>query len=372
VDREFGGFLTELNRDGSVRNGRKTLVSQSRQIWAFSRMWNAGYRDPRTLQAARDGLEFLRRHFWDEDYEGWYDEVTRTGTVRRDNKNPYGHAFAIYAAVECYRATEDPEALRTAERTFDVLERRAHDDRYGGYFNAMDRRWRIGGRAPESGYKTMNTHLHLLEAFSELAAETGDPLHRKRLREILDLLTEKAFLPQYGCCTEGFNADWTPARHGWFARRNVTTSYGHNVEMAWLIQRAAEVLELPPERYHELGLTLIDHALKYGWDERAGALCSEGPLRGPASARQKVWWVQAENLTALDWAWRTTGEPRYLEALRRQAAWVINRQADAQFGGWWDTIAPDGTVSEPVKAHVWHAAYHEVRGCLNVAADPQD
>lgn len=365
-DAQDGGFLVDLNRDGSVRDGRKSLVSQARMVWACSRMWNAGYHDPRIRTAALSGLKFLRDHFWDQTYEGWFAEVTRDGTPRATDKDPYGFAFVIYAGVECYRAFGEPLALHMAERTFDCLERHAKDPDNPGYFGTMSRQWTHVTEGVGGGHKTMNTQLHLLEAFTELAQTTGDPQHLKRTRELLDIVTDKIYLPQYGCAIDAFNNDWTPATDRWAKRDNAGTSYGHDVEMAWLIQRAAQVLKLPPARYRAIGLRLIDTALKYGFDQKAGALCSKGPFDQPATDRTIVWWVQAEDLTALDWAWRTTGQQRYLDALQKQADWILHKQADPLYGGWWDTLAPDGRVLVAHKAHVWHLAYHEVRACLNV------
>ncbi len=140
-DAQAGGFLVELNRDGSLQNGRKSLVSQARKVWAFSRMWNAGYHDSRIRAAALSGLEFLRDHFWDDAYEGWYAEVARDGAPRAGDKDPYGFAFVIYAGVECYRAFGEPLALNMATRTFDCLERHAKDPDNPGYFGTMGRQW---------------------------------------------------------------------------------------------------------------------------------------------------------------------------------------------------------------------------------------
>ena len=365
IDDEYGGFLTVLNRDGSMRGGRKMLVPQARQIWTFSRMWNAGYRDPRIREGARGGLEFLRRHFWDETHEGWYWQVHRDGTPEDMSKRTYGHAFVIYAAVEYYRAFDDPVALRVAEATVDALERHAKDPEHPGYVDFMDRRW---APDPENNghVKTMNTHLHLMEALAELYMVTGKPLHKERLREMLDILVEKCYLPEYECCIDGFYYDWSPARDGFFGEKNQITSYGHNVEFAWLMQRAARALELPEEPYRSIALVLIDRAMKYGWDEQAGAMCYEGPWRGPATNRVIEWWVQAENAVALDWAYRVTGDARYLADLRSQVTWILEKQSDPAYGGWYSSLAADGSVVSASKAHVWHAAYHEVRGCLNV------
>jgi len=365
VDRQHGGYLTVLNRDGSMQSGEKMLVTQARLIWAFSRLWKDGYHDPRIRDAAVQGIEFLRRWFWDPAYEGWFWQVQRDGTPDDMSKKTYGHAFVIYAGVEYYRAFKDPMGLQLAELTFDLIERHAKDPEHPGYVDFMDRQW--APDAQNNGeVKTMNTHLHLLEALTELYMVTGKPAHQQRLREVLDVLTQKCYLPECGCCIDGFYYDWTPAREGFFGERNNITSYGHNVEFAWLMQRAAQALGLPQEPYRSIGLTLVNHAMKYGWDADAGAMLYEGPLTGAATNRVMEWWVQAESAVALDWAYRTTGEGRYMDALRRQVMWVLGKQSDPVYGGWYSTLAPNGTILNESKANVWHACYHDVRACLNV------
>lgn len=366
-DREFGGYITVLDRDGSMIGGEKMLVTQARQIWTFARMWKNGYRDPRIREAAELGFTFLVDSFWDNTHEGWFWQVERDGVPADRSKRTYGHAFVIYAMVEYYRAFGDREALRLADLTFRTLERLAKDPDNPGYIDFMTREWQ-----PDPEYnghiKTMNTHLHLMEAFTELYLVTGDEQHRARLQEVVDILVGKCYQPEYDCCIDGFLYDWTPAgpEDGDFGEHNALTSYGHNVEFAWLLQHAAEALGMPEGTYTDLGLGLIDHALEYGWDEESGALCYEGPWEGPATNRVIEWWTQAENAVALDWAYTVTGDQRYLAALRRQVIWILEEQSDPVYGGWFSTLDTGGDVISESKAHLWHGSYHDVRACLNV------
>ncbi len=364
LDQLHGGFINELNRDGSVAGGRKRLVGQARQIWTFARMWNEGYRIPWIYQGLVSGMNFLHQKVRDKRHGGYFWEVGREGKPTDESKQTYGHAFVIYAAVEFYRASGYPAALKVAEDTFNVLETHVHDDEHGGYYDLMEQDWTM---RPAGRNKSTNTHMHLLEALTELCMVTGKDRHKERLKEVLDRLVEHAYLPEYHCTIEAFSPDWTPIRSGPLAAKNDYTSYGHNVELAWLMQRAAQALELPEDKYRRIGLNLINHALRYGWHPGAGALQSSGPWRGPATDSTISWWMQAENAIALDWAWRVTGEEGYLQALYRQVAWILSRQADLQYGGWWDSLTPEGRVRSPRKAHGWHTAYHEVRACLNIA-----
>ncbi len=371
MDEEHGGFVTELKRDGSVRDGRKMLVAQARQVWAFSRAWRAGYRDPRVRAAAKRGMRFMRTHMWDPVHEGWYWQVNRDGSPDDMRKKTYGHAFVIYAGVEYYRAFDDPLGLLIADNTFEVLEAHAKDPDHPGYVDFMDRRWRPDPDA-HGHVKTMNTHLHLMEALTELYLVTGEERHGERLREMLDILVQKCYLPDHGCCIDGFNYDWTPVEEGFFGERNRITSYGHNVEFAWLMQRTVQALGLPEDDYRRVALTMIDHALRYGWDEEAGALYYEGEWQGDVTNRSVEWWTQAENAIALDWAYTTTGDPAYLHALGRQVDWILRRQADGKYGGWYSSLNGDGSIESSSKASIWHAAYHELRACLNVGTGDWD
>ncbi|MFO8008716.1 MAG: AGE family epimerase/isomerase [Candidatus Brocadiia bacterium] len=363
IDFRHGGFTNSLKRDGSVADGRKMLVGQARQVWTFARMWNEGYRIPWIYQGLVGGMNFLHQKVRDKKHGGYFWEVGRQGKPINESKQTYGHAFAIYGAVEFYRASGYPAALKMAEDTFNVLERHAHDDEHGGYYDVMERDWTP---KPDGRNKSTNTHMHVLEALTELCMVTGKDRHKERLAEVLDRLIEHAYLPEYHCTIEAFNPDWTPIRTGPGAAKNDHTSYGHNVELAWLMQRAVQALDQPPEKYREIGLNLINHAIRYGWHPQAGALQSSGPWRGPATNSTISWWMQAENAIALDWAWRTTGDEGYLQALYRQVAWILSRQADLRYGGWWDSLTPQGRVKSDRKAHGWHTAYHEVRACLNI------
>lgn len=365
VDRQYGGYLTDLNRDGSPRGTDKVLAAQARTIWTLSRLWRSGYHDPRIREAAAQGLEFLAQNFNDEAEEGWFWQVARDGTPRDMAKKTCGHAAVIQAMAQYHRAFQDPVALRLAQLTFDVLERHAKDPENPGYLDFMTRDW-----TPDlegSGHvKTADTHMHLMAAFTDLYLVTRSPAHGQRAREMLDLLVNRCYLPEEGCCINAFRYDWQPVEDGPMGEQNKTTSYGLNLELAWQMQRTAEALDRAPDAYRRMGLRLVDHALRYGWDDRAGAMCCSGPHDGPATDCFMEWRTQAESAVALDWAWRATGEPRYLSALRRQVAWVLERQADPVYGGWYGALWPDGSVKSAGKARPWHGPYHEVRACLNV------
>jgi mannose/cellobiose epimerase-like protein (N-acyl-D-glucosamine 2-epimerase family) len=365
VDGQYGGFLTQLSTDGSADGTDKMLVTQAGTIGTLARLWREGYHDPRIREAAAQGMEFLAQNFNDEAQGGWFWQVARDGTAQDMTKKTCGQAAVLAAMAEYHRAFGDRVALRLAELTFDVLERHAKDPANPGYLDAMTREW-----APEPGpggqVKTTATHVALMEAFTSLYLATGNPVHARRAQEVLDLLAGRCCVPEKGYCLDAFHADWRSFEDGPLGEGNRRTSYGLNLQVAWSMQRTVEALGLPPGDYRKAGLALVDHALRNGWDEKAGAICFEGPLEGVATGRTMESWTQAESAIALDWAWRVTEDERYLAALRRQVAWVLERQADPVHGGWYSTLRPDGTVESSAKGHLGHGPCREVRACLNV------
>jgi len=208
------------------------------------------------------------------------------------------------------------------------------------------------------GYKSANTHLHLMEAFAELYQVTRDPAVRRSLTESLDL-NQKYFYPKNAgesCFHRQLN--WQPVTDP----SSAGLSYGHNVEFAWLMIRAESVLARYPSWGHFYAH--LDHALKYGYDHRRGGLYSRGVNDQPANDTDKVWWVQSELLAALSDALKHRENDAYSKALDSLLAFIVKYQADPADGVWYDTVTADGRPKSRAKAHNWKANYHDVRALV--------
>ncbi len=172
IDDRDGGYRINLDQTGkSSKVNRKGLVTQARMLWLFSRLSRSRYAQPSYIEAAHHGFEFLSLNLWDQNHQGfvWEVDVTSSGSVRTD-KHLYGQAFALYALSEYFLATQSSEAIQYAKTLFNLLDRKAHDHQYGGYREHFDQQWQIPSAATrpllgaDTSQKTMNTHLHLLEA----------------------------------------------------------------------------------------------------------------------------------------------------------------------------------------------------------------
>lgn len=384
IDDDHGGFLTSYDADGAFAgNDHKMIVTQARMVWLSARLFREGYGD-RFREAARQGYDFLTGPMHDEDHGGYYWEVERDGTVAKPNKHMYGQAFALYALSEYYRATGDEEARERAVDLFESFEREAYDEQHGGYVEYFEPDWTpiteggtyLDGIEPDWSPKVevdaeldpttklMNTHLHLLEAFTTFYRATDHDHARQRLAELLAINTNTVVRKRLGACTDKYASDWQPLL-GEEAYRIV--SYGHDVENVWLTMEAATALDRPLAYYRDLYETLWEYTLQYGYDEETGGLYFYGPFEEPATSRVKAWWVQAETLVSALRMLELTGDETYAGIFENTHEFVEEYHVDREVGEWHSGVTEDG---DPVgrKGAVYKGAYHNGRALLECIA----
>jgi len=367
VDRQNGGYILS---DDAARKAppatEKQLVTQTRMIWGFShahiKALSDGKRD--YLKAAEQGYRFLQEHFLDKENGGYYWTTDLAGKPLDERKIVYGESFAIYGLVEYYRASGDKVALHRAIDLYHVLQKHAHDPKYGGWVEHFERDWKpiLDPKAQVivelGGAKSANTHLHLMEALTELFEATHDKEVRQSLEEALKINSTWFYPSDPSKSTFHRQPDWQPVT----APSSAGLSYGHNVEFAWLMIRAEKVLGQTPSWEHFDAE--LNHALKYGYDHARGGLYSRGFDNQPASDTDKVWWVQAEMLAALTDGLKHKDNAAYSEALDKLLSFVLTYQANPTDGIWLDTVAADGKPKVTAKAHNWKANYHDVRAMV--------
>ena len=381
IDRELGGFHQNFARDWSAEpDESRFLVYQARMTWtaaAFAEHSKA-HRDE-YLRHARHGIEFLDQVMWDEKEGGFHWILDPRGQVDPrlgDEKHVYGTSFVIYAGSKVRQVCGDERALKLAREAFDWLEAHAHDKEHGGYFEAIRRdgtpilHWdenapvkqRLDRLQGYYGFKSMNAHIHLLEALAELSKVDRSDLVKERLREVHAIVRDK-IAAEPGALNLYLTLDWqaTPAHD----------SFGHDVETAYLLVDAAEALGIPddPKTWH-MARRLVDHALDWGWDSQHGGFYDKGEVfNGVAFAKNKVWWTQAEGLNALLLLHRKYGKTtdRYWSAFLKQWEFIDKHLIDPEHGGWFMETTREGKrVGDGRKATPWKANYHTARAMINV------
>ncbi|MBI4558776.1 MAG: AGE family epimerase/isomerase [Candidatus Hydrogenedentes bacterium] len=384
VDQEYGGYLTYLDCNGNpTGESVKTLICQTRMIYTYSSAHRAGFGGGRCLEIARQGVDFLINHFWDEEFWGWYWTTERDGKPLNPSKLTYGHSFAVYALSEYAMASGDYRGFEWAIKTYEILQSLAADNCYGGYYEFMERDWSKKKPGVYGGdRKSYDVHMHLMEAFTNLYEATGKRIYQERTCEIIQLIFKRILHPEFGTGVAQFAFDWTPLRQilfkdVWGADRDAddqegrplnNTSYGHNVEFAWLLIHAIRILGLDLETYKPAMRKVLDHCVQYGIDwERGGVYC-EGAHDGPARERNKEFWQQAETLIGMLDAYLVFKDPKYLDAYENVHRFVMDQVVNHEVGEWYPLFDENNNRLWDYMAHAWKINYHTVRSMIQSEA----
>ncbi|HEY2971826.1 MAG TPA: AGE family epimerase/isomerase [Pyrinomonadaceae bacterium] len=380
VDNENGGFYSNFSREWQrTASEGKFSVFQGRMTWMAAQivMKRPDLKN-QFLPVISHGMDYLRNVMWDKQYGGFFWGLDDKGQITdryTDGKHLYGNSFGLYGAAAAYQATHDPRALELAKACFRWMDEHAHDAKNGGYFEWLTRDGKVvqaktgTGRVETIplagfplGYKSMNTHIHLLESFAQLYEVWPDEMLRRRLAELLAIVRDKICV-EPGAMNLYFTLDWRA-----FPDHD---SYGHDVETAYLLLEAEEVLgPVRDPKTERMAKLLVDHALAYGWDENYGGFYRDGTTMGRPEDLRKEWWVQMEGLNALLLMHEKYGSATdlYFKAFQQQWQFIKDRQVDHEFGGIYDTVERDGTPTDHLKARIWKEAYHDGRALLNVTA----
>jgi mannose/cellobiose epimerase-like protein (N-acyl-D-glucosamine 2-epimerase family) len=368
LDRAHGGYLESLRNDRFAPTGEKFLTLQARQLWFFSTLAAAGIRKPAALAAAKTGFDFLEKHFRDRAHGGYFAKVADDGRPTDRRKHVYLNAFALYGLAAYHRVTGNQKALAAATELFQTLDTKAHDAAHGGYIEFFYEDWRpiTDPREPmyvgPPGTKTYNTHLHVLEALTELYRIWPDPRVRRRLEELLLINVLTVRLPQYGCNVDLYTPSWQPIQ----TPQNLRASYGHDMEAAWLCLDAAGALGHPPATLRSWAEGLTGYSLRHGYDRSHGGFFYTGPVGKDADDTKKEWWVQAEALVSMLAMFRLTGRQTYYDAFAQTLDFVEKHQVAPQ-GSWWATRRADGSPAGTSRTSMWQGAYHNGRSMLTCA-----
>lgn len=376
VDDVQGGFHQNYGEAWDrIPNRDRAIVYQSRLTWlAAAAALRYRDRSAEFQKYSLHGERFLEKSLWDSEFGGFYWALGDDGKPERNGeKHAYGISFGIYAAAECYAATRDKSALDLALRAYHWLDAHAHDAQNSGYYEALAREGKpiltppgadsggdfIGTRY---GYKSMNTHIHLLEALTSLYHVHRTAKLRVRLRELFELVRDRITIAP-GYLNLYFTPEWKPVPDH--------DSFGHDIETAYLLAEATAELGMPDDRKTwSVARSLVDHALTYGWDRDHGGIYDSGVVSGAPISTDKIWWTQAEGMNALLLMHRRFGREttKYWDAFLRQWEFIQQYQVDQKNGGWYARVAADGKApSGKVKSDRWTEAYHQGRALLNVS-----
>jgi cellobiose epimerase len=366
VDETHGGFRGYVSDEGVASPlAPKGGVLCARILWTYS----AALR--RTGDAAHRGMAdrayaYLRDRFFDPEHGGTYWMLDHAGRPLADRKQTYALAFSLYGLAEYHRATGSAEALERAVGLYRSIEGRAADPVHGGYWEARARDW---GRLDDvrlsekdlNAPKSMNTHLHVMEAYANLLRAWEDPGLRERLRALVALHLERIVDPASGHLVLFFDERWQGL--------SSTVSFGHDIEASWLLVEAAELTSDAAllQRARATARRMARVALSEGLDPEHGGLFAERQEDGRLDD-EKHWWMQAEAAVGFLNAYELTGEEPYVAAAERTWAFVERFLIDRVHGEWRWRVRRDGTpIPGLPKVEPWKCPYHNSRAAFEVA-----
>ena len=358
IDHRQGGFIGKMDNQGLVDyTAPKGLVLNARILWTFSAAY-ANLHDPMYLAVAQRAFGVLSTHFYDDQFGGYYWSVTSAGAALNTRKQIYGQAFVLYALAEYLRVLDEEQqadVLQRARSIFDWIEKHSFDPQFNGYWEAVA----MDGSALEdlrlsdrdsNAPKTMNTHLHILEAYANFYRSWPNAELHERLKNLIDLFLDKIIDPETKHLICFFDAQWNSVP--------APVSYGHDIETAWLLLEAAEIAQYRLEDAREMAIAIAVAAAE-GFNAQSGALLYEDHLP------EKHWWVEAEAMVGFLNAWELTQEEHFLEKSLSCWAYIQNHLKDKLGGEWyWGIDAQGNVMATEDKVGFWKCPYHNTRACL--------
>ena len=363
VDRARGGFYGEISNTLDVdADAPRGALFSSRILWTYAAAYRR-YRAPAYLEMARWAYDDLLTRFWDETHGGLLWMIAADGTPLRTRKQIYGQAFGIYALAEYFAATGEQVALDKAAALFDAIETHSYDPENGGYFEAYTREWQLEddlrlSDVDKNEKKSMNTHLHVMEAYTNLMRVWDSAELRHKQTVLLNVMMRCIISPTTFHTITFFDESWQP--------RAEEVSFGHDIEASWLLVESAEALG--DEHLIEETRALAVKMAQAVYDEGLGAdggLDYETSSHGTNTDRQ--WWPQAEAAVGFLNAYQITGAPHFLEAASRSWDFIETYLIDRKHGEWFRYVTQDHVVGDDeAKVSFWKCSYHNGRACMEL------
>jgi cellobiose epimerase len=364
VDKERGGFYGEISTTLVVdQDAPRGALLTARILWTYAAAYRR-YQAPEYLEMARWAYDDLLSRFWDETHGGLYWMVGADGALLRPRKQIYGQAFGIYALAEYYRAAGEPGALEKATALFRLMEDHSHDPEHGGYFEAYTRDWQLESdlRLSEvdmNEMKSMNTHLHVMEAYTNLLRVWDNAELRSRQAENIDIMMRRIVSPTTFHTLLFFDEAWNS--------RVDHISYGHDIEANWLLVESAEVLgdEHRISEAKALAVNMAQAVYAEGLDAEGG-LVNDGDASGVTDPDFE-WWPQAEAAVGFLNAYQLSGQAHFLQAALRSWDFIEKYFIDRQHGEWFRHVTKNhGIDRSAAKVSFWKCPYHNGRACMEL------
>lgn len=351
-------------KNNLIQNNYHSLILNTRLLWTFSAIYNQ-FDDVLLLEYINASFSQLEKYFYDIKYTGYFWSIEADGKKLDDSKKTYGQSFAIYALSESYRATLNPVMKKRAIDLFDMIDNVGYDFKSNAYYESFTANWqkqhdvRLSDQDPQE-LRSTNTHLHLIESFANLYRIWPDSVLKSRLDKLLRIFIEKVYNKDGAYFHAFFDEDWNPKPFDY--------SFGHDIETAWLMLDAARLLKNDDliKKCEEILISVSDNLLSLGLDKDFGGVCNKFNANKITDS-DKHWWVQAESIVGLVYAYQISSDSIYLDAATDIWTFIENLIIDKKNGEWFFKVNKKGEpYFEDDKAGPWKCPYHTSRSILEV------
>jgi len=363
VDTKNGGFYGRINASDQVfPDEDKGGILNARILWTYSSAYRI-LKDTTYLRLAKRSKEYIMSHFIDKEFGGAYRSVKSTGEPSDTRKQTYTQSFFIYGLAEYYRVTGDKDALKAAKDIFELFEKFALDKENDGYFEVFTRDWNrshdmLIGEKTSQDEKTMNTHLHIMEAYTNLYRVWPDRRVADRLKDQVEIFLDKIVDAKTSHLICFMDKNWN--------RTSSLDSYGHDIESSWLLVEAAGVLKDTALLGRVTKTSIkIANAASEGL-QPDGSLIYEKDLSTGRKNTERSWWAQAETIVGYLNAYEITGNEKYLDKSINCWNYTKNHLVDNKSGGWFSSVSESGITGRGDKGGFWVCPYHSGRMCMEV------
>ena len=375
LDEVNGGFIGRMDTYGKIHpEAEKGGVLNARILWTFSAA--AGFdglskeQKANYLDLAHRAFDFFKTHFVDEKSGGVYWSIDADGTPKSTRKQIYALAFAIYGLSEFYKVSQNKEALALAKNLYELIEKYSFDPENGGYWEAFTKEWELLedlrlSEKDRNNPKTMNTHLHIIEAYANLYKVWPEAGLKIKIEQLLVIFEKHIVDNETGHLKLFFDKTWNSQSPG--------VSYGHDIEAAWLLLESAEVLgssELT-QKWKKYAVQMADAAMRgFNLD---GSLNHEKDTETGHIDTHREWWVSAEAMVGFLNAYQVSGDEKYISLIEGLWSFIKKHLIDKRNGEWFWGVYPP-TSCEPNyqimdtedKVGFWKCPYHNARACMEL------
>ncbi|WP_224491129.1 AGE family epimerase/isomerase [Robertkochia flava] len=363
LDLENGGVIGRIDHYGNrYDTAPKGCVLTTRLLWTFSAAYKTTL-NPAFKVKADAIFAYLLEHFWDYQYGGLFWEVDFKGIPTNKRKQAYAQGFGIYAFSEYYSATNNSLSLKYAVTLFNLLEEKFKDQKHSGYIEALQNDWshiedmRLSEKELNVP-KTMNTHLHIIEPYTNLYRVWKDETLKKSIANLLFIFQDKIIDKATGHFNLFFDIDWQV--------RSQSVSFGHDIEGAWLLNEAAEVLEDQSliDSIRQSALKLANNTMVHGRD-KDGAVFNG--IENDILDKDKHWWPQAEAMVGFMDAFAIDPRLEYLDAVINLWIFIKGKLIDRENGEWFWRVDEHGHPNpNDDKLGLWKCPYHNSRALIEL------